>query len=144
MKNGLLVVPIFALSLIGCVSQTEYDKLETEKNNAESSLQAVKQELSEVSHQYELILEEQRQAEIERNKKPYINELQALQYIEDNFSFYQQDETYRNVQLRRIDDNSFRVSLEQCTKKGTFSNNDFFWHSKVRTLTVHNNGKYDF
>lgn len=91
-----------------------------------------------------MLIEEKRQAEIERNRKPYITEAQALQHIKDNYNFDEKHMRYRNVQLRRIADNSFRVSLETCTKKGNFSNNDFFWTSSVRTLTVNNNGKYEF
>lgn len=137
MKTKLVLLVIITITLIGCVSKSEYEKLEKE-------LEKTKQELTYIKGQYEVLLEEKRQAEIERNRKPYISEAQALQYIKDNYDFYEKDMLYRNVQLRRIDDNSFRVSLETCTKKGSFSNDNFFWFSTVRTLIVYNNGKYDF
>ena len=137
MKNRLLGLAIILFTVSSCVPKSDYEKLEKE-------LETTKQELSDITYKYDLLVEEKRQAEIERNKKPYITEAQALQYIKDNYSFYEKDMRYRNVQLRRIDNNSFRVSLETCIKKGSFSNDDFFWNSQVRTLTVYNNGKYDF
>lgn len=141
-----------------CVLKSDYNKLEKEKRDLESELEKTKKELSDVNFKYSLLnvlLEEQeeeqekiemekRQAEIEKNKKPYIKENQALDYIDDYYNFYKKDMLYRNVELRRIAKNSFRVSLETCTKKGDFSNEDFFWSSEVRTLSVYNNGKYEF
>lgn len=123
-----LLIPFLALA--SCVPQSKYDQLKSEKE--------------ELEQQVNQLVEEKRQAEIERNKKPYISETKAMLYIKDNYSFYQKDTKYRNVQLRRIADNSFKVSIEECTSKGDFSNDDFFWHSRVRTLTVHSDGKYDF
>lgn len=144
MKITILPLLIIFLSLNGCVSKSDYENLEREKSQLESTLKEVKQELSDVQYNLDQLLEEKRQAEIERNKTPYISEAQALNYVKDNYDFYEKDMRYRNVVLRRIADNSFRVSLEECTKKGSFSNNDFFWNSRVRTLIVHNNEKYDF
>lgn len=134
-KSLVLVTAILALS--ACVPKSDYEKLEKEKNEIE-------RQLEETQREYNLLYEEKRQAEIEKNRTPYISEEEALKYIKDNYAFYEKDMKYRNVQLRRIGDNSFRVSLEECTKKGDFSNNDFFWNARVRTLTVHKSGKYDF
>lgn len=132
-----LVLLLSLMTLTSCVSKSDYDKVKKE-------LEETKQELSKMKRNYESLLEEKKQEELERNRIPFISEAQALNYIKDFFDFYNKDMTYRNVVLRRISDNSFRVSLETCTNKGDFSNNDFFWTSSVRTLTVHSNGKYDF
>lgn len=137
MKFKTLIIGTAFLTLNSCVPKSDYEKLKEEKNKLELQLEETKKE-------YNQLLEEKRQAEIEKNRIPYISEEQAMKYIKDNYAFYEKDMKYRNVQLRRIADNSFRVSLEECTKKGDFSNDDFFWHSNVRTLTVHKNGKYDF
>lgn len=144
MKIKFLILGFGLLTMNSCVSKSDYDKLEKEKTDLANQLEEIKQELSVMSDKYYELYEEKRKAEIEKNKKPYISESQALQYIKDNYSFYEKDMLYRNVQLRRISDNSFRVSLEECTKKGPFSDDEFFWRSNVRTLTVHSNGKYDF
>ena len=141
MKKIFYLIPF--LTFASCVSQSDYDKLKAEKEELEQKVTQIENELSSVEFKYNQLLEEKRQAEIERNRISYISEAKALQYIKDNYSFYEKDTRYRNVQLRRIADNSFRVSLEECTSKGG-CNDDFFWHSIVRTLTVHNNGKYDF
>lgn len=144
MKNGLLGLSTILLSGSSCVLESDYKKLEVDYAELQVQLEVTKQELSDVTYKYDLLVEEQLQAEMERNEKPYITEVQALQYIKDNYSFYEKDMRYRNVQLRRIDDNVFMVSLETCTRKGDFSNDDFFWNSQVRTLTVYKDGKYDF
>ena len=130
MKFKFLILGIGILMLNACVSKSDYEKLEKEKNDLANKL--------------EELYEEKRLAEIEKNKKPYVSESQALEYIKDNYTFYQKDMLYRNVQLRRISDNSFKVSIEECTKKGQFSNDDFFWFSNIRTLTVYSDGTYDF
>ena len=124
-----------------CVSKSEY---ETQGRELEST----KQELLNIQDKYREVMNEkiqsEIQSEIEKNKLPVVTEAQALKYIKDHYSFYDRDTKFRKVKLRRITDNSFKVALETCTTKGDFSNNDFFWRSEVRTLTVQNNGKYDF
>lgn len=158
MKVKFLILGLGLLTMTACVPKSDYEKLEKEKTDVENhyeklekektdlenQLEEIKQELSSMSDKYYELYDEKRKAEIERNKTPHISKSEALQYIKDNYSFYEKDMLYRNVQLRRISDNSFRVSLEECSNKGPFSDNEFFWNSNVRTLTVHSNGKYDF
>lgn len=126
---------IFATTLFSCVSKTEYDKLNTEK-------ELLTQKLNLLQIEYDKLLEAQRQEEIQRTKIKYYSEQEALGYIKDYYSFYQPDILYRNVRLRRTGDNSFKVSLETTTSKGDFSNDDFFWSSQVYNLTISNDGKY--
>lgn len=146
MKKIFYLVP--CLILASCVPQSDYDKLKIEKEEIEQKVTELETKLSNVEFEHNQLLEEKRQAEIERNKTPYISEAKAMQYIKDNYLFYEKDTKYRNIQLRRIADNSFRVSLEECSCKsiggGDCCNDNFFWDSRVRTLTIHNNGTYDF
>jgi hypothetical protein len=136
--NKFLLIPFLSLfTLSGCVTKSEYERVEAE-------LETTKLELSQVKTNYEILLNEKRQEEIQRNSVPYITEEQALRYIDDHFSFYDRDTKYRNVDIRRLSDNSFTVAIETCTKKGNFSNDNFFWNSSTRTLTVYPDGKYDF
>lgn len=144
MKITQLIILISLFTLSGCVSKSDYEKLEVENSELTIQLDATKQELLNISNKYNQLNYEKQQAEIEKNNTPYISEDQAMQYISDNFAFYEKDVSYRNVQVRRISDNSFSVSLETCTKKGPFSNDEFFWRTSVRNLTVHKSGKYDF
>lgn len=144
MKKRLIGSTIFLIFVSSCVPKSDFEKLEKEKSNLTYQLEEMKQNLSDVTNKYDLLIEEKRRDEIEQNKKPYITEYRALQLIKDNYSFYEKNMVYRNVQLRRIADNSFKVSLETCINKESFRKNDFHWHSSVRTLTVHNNEKYDF
>ena len=137
MKTKILVLLVFVLTISSCVPKSDYEKLERQLSETE-------QELSDLKFKYDQILEEKRQEEIEKARTPYVTESQALGYIKDYYSFYNKDTRYRNVELRRTADNRFKVSLETCTKKGSFSNDNFFWNASVRTLTVYNDGKYDF
>lgn len=136
--NKFLLIPFLSLfTLSGCVTKSEYERVEAE-------LETTKLELSQVKTSYEILLNEKRQEEIRRNSVPFVTEEQALSYIDDHFSFYDRDTKYRNVALRRLSDNTFTVAIETCTKKGNFSNDNFFWTSSTRTLTVYPDGKYDF
>jgi hypothetical protein len=137
MYKSSVISLLISICLLGCVSKSDYERVEAE-------LETTKLELSQVKTSYEILLNEKRQEEIRRNSVPYITEEQALGYIDDHFSFYDRDTKYRNVALRRLSDNTFTVAIETCTKKGNFSNDNFFWTSSTRTLTVYPNGKYDF
>lgn len=142
---------ILFLGLTGCVSKSKYEKLETdyqslimEKRTLETDLASVQQSYFQVKSDYDEMLESKRKEEIQRNSKKYISETEALGYIRDYYSFYDGDTKYRNVQLRRTDKNRFKVSLEEVTKKGSFSNNEFFWSSAVFNLIVNNDDTYKF
>lgn len=122
--------------LTGCVPKSDYEKLKSENDE-------LKIELSYVKEQYEQLLDQKRQAEIEKQKKPYISETKAKEFLRDYYKFYNGDWTYRNAVFRRLDNNSFTISLEECIRKGDFSNSDFFWNASVKTLTVNNDGTYN-
>jgi hypothetical protein len=137
MIKNLMTFVLLILFIIGCVPKAEHEKLKSE-------LEQTQQELFDVQQKYDVLNNERIQLELQRNQTPYLSEEQAMQFIKDNYSFYEKGKKFRNVQLRRIADNSFKVSLETCISKGDFSESDFFWNAEVRTLTVYSNGKYDF
>lgn len=142
MKRKIIALSI-PLIISACgVPQDEYDKLKLEKVALEEKLQDSELEISNLKQQNDDLLEEKRQIEIEKNKTPFVTESQALDYIKDYYDFYDSDVDYRNVRLRRLEDNVFTVSLEECTKKGSFSDNDFFWTSRIKRLTVNSDGTY--
>jgi hypothetical protein len=153
MKFKLLSSVLITSILFSCVSQSDYDKLKIEKENSEKKfksenrekdkkIEKVKYELSLLKEDLNQLMAEKRLSEIEKNRKPYVSELEAKKYLKDYYDFYESDNIYRNAKFRRVDDNVFKVSLEECTKKGGFSDNDFYWHSIVKTLNVKNDGTY--
>jgi len=71
------------------------------------------------------------------------SEEKALSCIEDYYLFYNADYTYRNPEVRRVSNNVFYISLQECTNKKEFTTNEFFWRSKVLILTIHSTTKYD-
>lgn len=124
-----LAIAVVSFLSLGCVPKSEYEQLKADYEELQSKLYYIE--------------EAQRQAEIERNSIPYITEQQALEYIKDRFSFYEKDKVYRNVELRRIADNSFQVSLETCINKADFKRDNFFWKHENRKLIVYNDGSYE-
>lgn len=128
--------------MFGCVSQSDYDKVKEQNGNLRNRIKVLETKLSNVEYNYQQLLEEKRLAEIERNKKKYRNESEALSTLKDYYEFYNADQIYRNPKVRRVDNNTFRISLEECPKKGGFSSSNFFWHSKVVTLVINNDGTY--
>ena len=64
MKINILILAVSILTLNSCVSKTDYEKLEKEKTEIENTLEETKQELTDISYKYELLIDEKRQAEI--------------------------------------------------------------------------------
>jgi hypothetical protein len=133
----LSVILSFLVFNTSCVLKSDFENIKNE-------LEKTKLELFELKKEHQKLLEVKKQEELERNRVPFISEEQALGYINDYYGFYDRDIKFRNVVLRRISDNTFKVSLETCSQKGNFSDDDFFWSSSVRTLKVYMDGKYDF
>mgnify|MGYP000854335348 CR=1 FL=1 len=85
---------------------------------------------------------------------------QALEYVEDYFSFYEADTTYDNPEARKISSNVFHIRVDVCTAgdscyetkreyynlnlppRETVQKNKFWWHSKLYVLTIGSGGKY--
>ena len=135
---------IFATVLFfGCVSQSEYDKLQEEnkKLKEKNSIQFAR--IALLTSELDELEREKEKAQIEKNRIKWYSDDQALNYVKDYYEFYNTDNKFRNVKIRRVTDNEFRVSLEECTKKASFSNDDFFWNARVYRLTIDNKGKYD-
>jgi hypothetical protein len=129
--------------LFSCVSQTKYDELleENKQLKEENGIQSTRIMMFEVK--VEELEEEKRNVQIEKTKIKWYSDEQALGYVKDYYEFYNSDNRFRNVKIRRVTDNQFRVSLEECTKKAEFSNDDFFWNARVYRLTIDNKGNYD-
>ena len=135
-----ILIPIL---FFGCVSQTKYDELleENKQLKEENGIQSTRIMLFEAK--VEELEEEKRNAQIEKTKIKWYSDEQALGYVKDYYEFYNSDNRFRNVKIRRVTDNQFRVSLEECTKKANFSNDDFFWNARVYRRTIDNKGNYD-
>lgn len=89
-------------------------------------------------------------------KGPWYSEDHAMSCVSDYYEFYNADEHYSDVKLRRISGTVFYVSLKYCSGPkeicyepeyigGTtfyFKPKEFFWHSKVLVLTITSKTKY--
>ena len=127
--------------MIGCVSQSDYDKVKEENKNLKNSVEQLETKLSNIEYDYNKLIEEKRLAEIERNKKKYRTEVEALSTLKDYYEFYNANEVYRRPKVRRVDNNTFRISLEECPK--VFKHIEFHWNSSVKTLVINNDGTYN-
>ena len=134
--NKLLILFLFA-SLTSCVPKSEYDELKTDNEQLRDELAELKPELDELRR------EQNEREERERQISAH-SEADALKLIKDYYEFYNANMIYRKPKVRRDISaaNKFIVSLEECVKKGGFSEDNFFWHSKVLTLTINIDGTY--
>lgn len=80
---------------------------------------------------------------VNTNKSKYYSEQEAVSYVRDYYDFYNADYLARKIRIRRISNNKFNVSLEQCVNKEPFIDSDFHWNSVNYILTIENNGKYN-
>lgn len=73
--------------------------------------------------------------------KLQLTEEKASVFLDDYFSFYNADYTFRNPKFRRLTNTVFLVSLEECNKK--FKEDNFFWSSTVYKITLKSNNQYE-
>ena len=70
------------------------------------------------------------------------DEEKALSCVFDYYAFYNADYSFRKAEVRRVSNNVFYISLQECINKKEFRENDFFWRSKVLVLTITSSTKY--
>ncbi|MCD4678748.1 MAG: hypothetical protein K8S00_00020 [Bacteroidales bacterium] len=138
------------VTITGCVSQTKYDDLQLESEQLKIDLHKLKSEISELQISFDNLqvsyydlLAEKRKLEEKKKRSTLYSKTDALKLLKDYYSFYNADRIYRNPRVRKISYNKFRISLEECSKKGSFSENDFFWRASVKLLIIYEDGKYD-
>jgi hypothetical protein len=124
------------------VPQSNYDELKSENEGLKSLNQKLETLNENLRNRLDVIDFKNREIEQAKLKISLHTEEEALRLIEDYYKFYNANKTFRNPQIRRIADNEFKVSLEECTNKEEFKENDFFWHSRVLTLEIKNDGSY--
>jgi predicted RNase H-like nuclease (RuvC/YqgF family) len=137
---------LIILSILGvmssCVSKSSYEELQNENYTLQNELRMVKMELSSLQREYEANVETIRELERKKREKKFFSEEQALSFLKDYYSFYNADFIYRNARMRRVDNNTFKISLEENFNKESFKNIESFWSSKVKTLVINNDGTY--
>lgn len=131
MKNRIpRVAFLFTLLLLSCVPKSDYEALERENAQLIQELETLRLEKSQREEQERLALIRHR------------SEDEALKLIKDYYEFYNADMIYRKPKVRRLSSSQFVISLEECVKKGDFSDQDFFWHSRVISLTINSDDTY--
>ena len=120
---------------VACASQSDYENLKAENEQLLIQLEKLKIENLELKQSIEELQEK-------KDLESMYSEEDALKFIKDYYEFYKADLIYRKPRVRKVNSNTFIISLEENTKKGNFKNNDFFWTSKVLTLVINNDGTY--
>lgn len=145
-----LILLILVTTITGCVSKSNYDDIKSEKDNLEVELASIKsenemlkQELSEINDElnslklnYNIVLENKKQSEAEKGKVRYYSETEALEFLKDYYDFYHTDYSYRNVETRRVNNNTFIFSLEENWSVSKL------WFTKFYDLWINNDGTY--
>lgn len=138
-----------SIALGGCVFKSDYNELQdectkiqqiltNENNQLKSQLIETQKEMKDIYEEYNSLAEEKRKDELVEQSIPYISDDESLKYIEDHFKFYQA--AYKDLQLRRIEDNSFKISLKTCRNAPCLF--DSHWRLEILTLTIYKDGKY--
>lgn len=132
------VFTVFTISgmLSGCgVPQSDYDKLKSENEHLKQEILHLEYETSELKTTNKKSVKKKR---IVSNH----TKAEAFKLLKDYYDSYNSDMTYRNPRVRRVNGNTFKISLEDCIQKANFHNDDSFWHSKVLTLIINEDGTY--
>lgn len=150
----LFIIPIF----FGCVNKSEYENIEKENNELKLELEDLRKKVNELEN--DLNNKQNRNnsninsninSTTNKNSKSinetndntkYYDESEALNLVQDYYDFYNADFAYKNLRVRRMSNNKFRISLKECINKEPFLSDDFHWSSVNYILTINNNGKY--
>lgn len=119
------------MEFMSCVSKSAYDSLEMENQQLKQEIETLQMAKREQEKKERLTLLKQHTEE------------EALKLIKDYYNFYYANMIYRKPKVRRVSSSKFVVSLEECPKKGGFSEQDFYWNSRVLNLTINGDGTYD-
>jgi|GEM_PF-3426912 len=130
-----IIFVLFILFLGSCVPKSNYDKLKLEYNKLKSENDSLKTSLKSQNNKGN----RKRVKQAQTSSKLYSDE-DALEFVKDYYDFYNANYKYRNARVRRISNNEFLISLEECDKDLT--SNESFWNARVRTLTIKDDGTY--
>lgn len=143
MKKILISLILLFFLFSSCmVPQSEFDELKSENEGLKSLNKRLDDLNEKLQNKLDVIDFKNREIEREKLDISILSEEEALRLVEDYYKFYNANMTFRNPQFRRIADNKFKVSLEECTNKDEFKKDDFFWHSRVLSIEINNDGFY--
>lgn len=124
----ILTIPTIAI-LTSCVPKSDYDQLQKENSRLREEVESLRAEKSEREEKERL-----------DNLRQH-SEDEALKLLKDYYEFYNANFVYRRPKIRRLSNNRFVISLEECIKE--FRDIEFHWHSKVVNLTINSDGTYN-
>ena len=139
--NALLV--FYMLFIFGCISQSDFEKLKFENECLKKRILELEADKANLSEKYNALVVEKKLIESQTKEKKFYSESQALQYLEDYYSFFRRNYTYRDPVIRRSTDNTFLISLEESEKINAEPNKEQ-WMAVLWSLKINANGTYSF
>jgi predicted RNase H-like nuclease (RuvC/YqgF family) len=139
--NALLIFCLLLFS--SCISRSEFDKLRIENECLKKRVMELESEISSLNDKYNAAIIEKRIIDSQKKERKIFTEMQALQCLEDYYNFYRRDYSYRDPMVKRSQDNSFLISLEESEKMNSDRGKEQ-WTPVVWTLTMNDDGTYSF
>lgn len=68
-------------------------------------------------------------------------EKEVIDFLQEHYDFYDRDHIFRKPLVKKIDTYNYEVSIEECTNKDPFKNDDNFWNAKIVKISRDENGK---
>jgi len=124
-KATAILITLATLASCG-VSQSEYDELKSENKRLKTTIQKLESENLEAM----------------RRAASRHTEAEALKCLKDYYEFYNPNFAYRKPKVRRVNENTFQISLQTCINKQPFLSDNFHWSSEVLTLKINDDGTY--
>lgn len=140
MKNVFYLL-IISLTMVGCISKSDYQELKVENDILKAENERLKVESDSLTVILNQVKEELGEIIKVKQAKKYYSEFQAKNYLKDYYEFYESGLIYRNVKIRRIENNKFVFSFEVADKSALTERFPSWW-DVVKYLTINNDGTY--
>jgi len=141
LKNLPLIFFVI-VSLVGCgVPKKEYNELKEANERLQSKIEKQSLEISNLQQEVFKYEEKERKLIEQQKSKPYISESKAIEYLNQDYEFYNRGYVYKDLKVLRVGANEFKFSMRE--GKADLKDNDFFYVDQVKTLTVFKDGKYN-
>ena len=155
MNTKLYLIPLL-FALFSCVSKDEFKKLQKENSSLRFEIDMLNTTIETQNgkiknHEIQIESLEEQKLEVENELVKYkpkgsilssktFSEQEAINTVNDYYSFYERNYVIRNIQVRRKSNASFWVSYEKVSRQ--FAESDFHYNSETKVLEFYENDSY--
>lgn len=132
------------LSLTSCVKKSDYDEL----NFKNEKLTRQVEELIQIRDSLNIEVQSYKNKQYKELTKKIENSTiyrtveEASFLVKDYYEFSNRNFLYRNPKIKRVNNNKFKISVEECINKDGFKESDFHWNAQLYILEIKNDGTY--